>query len=84
MTNKVDASSINTNDIPHPNMSPLTPKAVRLKGKNMLHHKQQHPCTQSHAYPLTKSMSSITSTYIIDLIALHEAIISQDIRCILL
>ncbi len=48
MTKKIDASSINTNDIPRPNMFPLTPKAIRLKGKHMIHHKQQ-----CHMYTIT-------------------------------
>jgi len=52
---KTDAPSNNIANVPHFNVSPLTTKATRLKGENMVHRWNNNTmCTQSHAYPLWK------------------------------
>jgi hypothetical protein len=66
---KANATSINTSDVPHPNVSPLAPKSIRLNCKNMFHqwNNNKTTCTKLHAYPLARSMLNITLTHCVDI-----------------
>jgi hypothetical protein len=66
MMKKINAPSIS--DVPHPNVSPIGPKSIRLNGKNMFHqwNNNETTCTKLHAYPLAISMLSKTLTHCID------------------
>jgi hypothetical protein len=67
--------SNNIANVPHLNVSPLTTKATRLKGENMVHQWNNNTmCTQSHAYPLWRSTSSKGSNQ-------HKPTTSYEIRC---
>jgi len=67
VTKKTNAPSNNIANVPHLNVSALTTKPTRLKGKNVVHQWSNNiMCTQSHAYPLWRSMLRRASTRYVD------------------